>query len=390
MDTPDPPLNGARLLSVGHALPGIYCIAILRDLGADVTRIERVAGAPGGQRYEGLAGSFTTRSLLTGTSSCELDLKDPRGRECYLRMAQQADAVLEGFRPGVAERLGIDYARLSKDNPGLVYAAISGYGQDGPYRDRVGHDINYLAESGVLHLTGQPNGPPGVPGVTMGDGLAGINGALNIVAALLAQRQTGRGQYLDVAIVDGPLFLMSAEIEHYWSTGISRDRGDMHLTGRYPWYHLFETKDGGYISVGSVEPAFYARLCELMGRPDLASRQFAEGGDLDALFGFFRQRFLSKTRDEWAALLAGEETCVAPVLTPGEAAEAPQNRRAWTGNADAAQPPGAAGSQPMVRTPVRLPPPKPGPERMSAETLASFGIADDEIATLQAEGVAGR
>ncbi|MCH8196052.1 MAG: CoA transferase, partial [Chloroflexi bacterium] len=169
MDTPDPPLNGARLLSVGHTLPGIYCIAILRDLGADVTRIERVAGASGGQRYDGLAGSFTTRSLLTGTSFCELDLKDPRGRECYLRMAQQADAVLEGFRPGVAERLGIDYARLSKDNPGLVYAAISGYGQDGPYRDRVGHDINYLAESGVLHLTGQPNGPPGVPGVTMGD-----------------------------------------------------------------------------------------------------------------------------------------------------------------------------------------------------------------------------
>ncbi len=382
MPTPDAPLDGARLLSVGHTLPGIYCIAILRDLGVDVTRVERITGTPGADRYQELAGVFPRTSLVAGTSTCELDLKDPQGRASFQRMARQADIVLEGFRPGVAERLGIDYARLSKDNPGLVYAAISGYGQDGPYRDRVGHDINYLAGAGVLHLTGDPDGPPAVPGVTVGDGLAGTNAALNILGALLARGQTNRGQFLDIAIVDGPLFLMSAELEHYWETGTSRSRGDTHLTGRYPWYHLFETKDGGYLSVGAVEPAFYRRLCELMGRPDLASRQFEEGENPTSLFGFFREAFRSKTRDEWSALLSGEETCVAPVLTPGEAAEAPQNQRARTAHPD--------GSKTMVRTPVRLPAASLAPERSTAATLASYGFSGEEIATLQKDVVAGR
>ncbi len=375
------PLSGHRVISVGHTLPSLYTIAILRDLGAEITRIERAPSAPGGLRYEGVAGSFPNRSLVAGTGLCALNLKMPAGRDAFLRMARQSDVVLEAFRPGVAARLGIGYETLAQENPGLVYAAISGYGQDGPCRDRVGHDINYLATSGVLHLTGQPGGPPGVPGGTAGDNMAGVNAALNVLAALYARKATGRGQLLDVAIVDGPLFLMSAELEHFWQTGRSRSKGDTHLSGRYPWYHLFETKDGGWLSIGAVEPAFYARLCQLMGRPDLASRQFASDGELAELFRFFREQFRTRTRDEWAALLAAEETCVAPVLTPGEAARAPQNERMF--RREPGQP------APLVRSPVRMPPAAIGPERDTAATLASFGLSRSAIAELRRQGAIG-
>jgi alpha-methylacyl-CoA racemase len=377
-------LAHVRVLSVGHTLPAMYCIPALRDLGADVTLVEAPRAQSVATRYADLAGLFPTRSLLAGTARCQINLKDARGRDAYLRMAKQADVILEGFRPGTSTRLGVDYNTVKDANPGVIYAAISGYGQDGPARERVGHDLNYLAASGVLHLTGPPGGPPAVPGVPFADGLAGLSAALNVVAALWRRAQTAEGCYLDIAIADGPAFLMAMEYDYFWNTGRQRQRGDTHLSGGYPWYHVFETADGRYLSVAAVEPQFYARLCQVLGRPDLASRQFVDGPERQAHFECFAGIFKSKTCDEWMRLLGSEDTCVAPVSTPGEAAHTVQMQCSGALSVDGA---------PLVPSPVRLEAAAPstprGTQRGTAATLASFGFTEAEIRTLQEQGSIG-
>jgi len=369
-------LAQVRILSVGHTLPAMYCIPALRDLGAAITLIEAPEAEAVAARYASLAGLFPTRSLLAGTGRCKINLRNPQGREAYLRLARQADVILEGFRPGTSTRLGIDYETLRAANPGVIYAAISGYGQDGPARERVGHDLNYLAASGVLHLADGPHGPPGVPGAPFADGLAGLSAALNVVAALWRRAQTGAGCYLDIAIA-GPAFLMAMEYDYFWNTGKHRQRGDTHLCGGYPWYHVFETADARYLSVAAVEPQFYARLCTVIGRPDLARRQFVDGAERQALFETFAEIFRSKTCDEWMAVLNGEDVCVAPVATPGEAAQALRSQLGGTTSVD---------RDASVRSPVRLAAATSSVPQGTAATLASFGFADDEIQNLERQG----
>jgi len=369
-------LADVRVLSVGHTLPAMYCIPALRDLGAQVTLVEALnSGAP---RYANLAGLFPTRSLLANTARCEINLKDARGRDAYLRMARQADVILEGFRPGTSARLGVDYEVVKDANPGVIYAAISGYGQEGAARDRVGHDLNYLAATGVLHLTGAREGLPAIPGAPFADGLAGMNTALNVVAALWRRAQTGAGCYLDIAIVDGPAFLMAMEYDYFWNSGRQRQRGDTHLSGGYPWYHVFETADGRYLSVAAVEPQFYARLCHALARPDLANQQFVDGAERQSLFKTFTDIFKSKTSDEWMEVLGNEDVCVAPVLTPGQAAQQLQTHRG-----------GAATAAPLVRSPVRLESAAPSAPNGTAATLASFGFTAEDIRTLREHGSIG-
>jgi alpha-methylacyl-CoA racemase len=372
------PLAHVRVLSVGHTLPAMYCIPVLRDLGAQVTLIEAPDAEAVAARYAALAGLFPTRSLLAGTARCQINLKEARGREVYLRLARQADVILEGFRPGTSARLGVGYDAVKALNPRLIYAAISGYGQEGPARDRVGHDLNYLAGSGVLDLTGPPGSPPAVPGAPFADGLAGLSAALNVVAAVWRRTQSGAGCFLDIAIADGPAFIMAMEYDYFWSTGRQRQRGDTHLSGGYPWYHVFETADGRSLSVAAVEPQFYARLCHLLGRPDLASRQFADGAERRTLFQCFTDIFKSKTCAEWVELLESEDVCVAPVSTVGEAAHTAQMR--GTVSADGA---------PLVRSPVRLEVAAPPVPHGAAAILASFGFTEEEIRSLQEQGSVG-
>lgn len=367
------PLAGSVVLSVGHTLPGLYCLATLRDLGAEVVRIERPR--LDGGAYAGLAQDFPTRSLLAGTSQLALDLKQEAGRDAFRGLAARAAAVLEGFRPGVADRLGIDHETLRAEHPELVHAALSGYGQDSPWRGRAGHDVNYLAETGVLALAN----PRGLPGATFADGLAGICAALNVVAALLAVSTTGRGAFLDLAIVDAPLFLMASELEHFWQTGHSRGVGDTHLSGRYPWYGVHPTRDGGALAVGAVEPAFHAALCRGIGHPELAQRQLAEGGELEAARAAFAEAFASRTRDEALALFGSEDACVSPVLSTAEVARSPVMERALRSD--------AATGQPIVRAPVRLPPATLAPELSGARVLERFGFAPGEIDALLRAGV---
>jgi crotonobetainyl-CoA:carnitine CoA-transferase CaiB-like acyl-CoA transferase len=365
------------VLSVGHTLPAMYCIPVLRDLGADVTLVDAPARQPTAKRYEGLAGLFPTDSLLAGTARCRIDLRDGNGREAYLRLARQVDVVLEGFRPGTSDRLGVSYEVVRAAHPGVIYAAISGYGQDGPERARVGHDLNYLADTGVLHLTGDPGSAPAVPGVPFADGLAGLNAALNIVAALWRRAQTGTGCYLDIAITDGPAFLMAMEYDFFRQTGRQRQRGDTHLSGGYPWYHVFETADGRHLSVAAVEPHFYARLCQVLGCPELASRQYVDATERQAQFERFAAIFKSKRCEEWVELLRGEDVCVAPVLTPGEAAHALQASRRSILSADGA---------PLVCSPVRLAVAPPVPRRGTTAVLTAFGFSDEEIRRLRELG----
>ncbi len=370
-------LAHVRVLSVGHTLPAMYCIPALRDLGADVTLVEAPEGEAAAARYAALAGLFPTRSLLAGSARCTINLKDGLGRETYLRLARQADVILEGWRPGTSARLGIDYDVVKGVNPTVIYAAISGYGHDGPARERVGHDLNYLAASGVLHLSGEVGRPPAVPGVPFADGLASLSAALNVVAALWRREQTGTGCFLDIAIVQGPAFLMAMEYDYFWNTGRSRQRGDTHLSGGYPWYQVYETADGRYLSVAAVEPQFYARLCAVLNRPDLAGQQFVEGEPRQAVFECLTAIFKSRTLDQWMELLSGEDVCVAPVLTPGEAASSVEARHS-----------GSTQGDPQVRSPVRLQGVAPARDapKGTAATLASFGFTEDEIRRLREHG----
>jgi alpha-methylacyl-CoA racemase len=369
--TRTPPLAGSVVLSVGHTLPGLYAIALLRDLGAEVVRIERPArsGAP----YAALAATFPTRSLTAGTQSVALDLKKDAGRAAFERIAREAGVVLEGFRPGVAARLGLDYERLSRDHASLVYASLSGYGQTGAASDRVGHDVNYLAETGVLGLAN----PAGLPGTTFADGLAGVAAALNIVAAMHAVARTGLGQYLDLAIVDSPLFLMATELEAFWTSGVARSRGDTHLTGRHPWYAVHATKDGGGVALGAVEPAFFAALCRSIGHPELEQHQHADGDARADAWTKFHRFFALRTRDEAMAALADGDACASPVLSVAEVAASPLAERA------ARESP--SGREKLVRSPIRLPLPDLGAERHGSSVLARFGFTEAEIEGLKGD-----
>jgi crotonobetainyl-CoA:carnitine CoA-transferase CaiB-like acyl-CoA transferase len=360
---------------VGHTLPGLYCLALLRDLGAGVLRIER-ATRPGGEAaYAGLAGAFPTRSLTAGTDTLALDLAEARGRDVFLRLVERAQVVVEGFRPGVAARLGIDYAALARRRPGIVYAAVSGYGQSGPGCERAGHDINYLAETGVLALTP----PAGPPGVAFADGLAGLSAALNVVGALLARTRGGPGCFLDLAIVDGPLFLMAAEIERYLTTGESRRWGDSHLTGRHPWYGIHTTRDGRRVAVGAVESHLHAALCRALGLSDWADRQFPVREGLDQSHRAFADAIGALDRVELLARLEAADVCVSAVAEVSEvAASELAERRALRRE---------PGGERLVRSPVRLDGKPLRPERSGAAVLESAGFGAAEIAALVEAGV---
>jgi crotonobetainyl-CoA:carnitine CoA-transferase CaiB-like acyl-CoA transferase len=239
-------------------------------------------------------------------------------------MVAGADVVLEGFRPGVTTKLGIDYPRLAKLNPRLIYCSISGYGQDGPYREKVGHDLNYIGYAGVLGVTGTAGGPPVIPGVQIADiGGGTLMATIGILAALLARTHTGRGQLVDIAMLDGAF---ACNVFHILMQLIGQGtaRGDTRLTGRYACYAVFETADHKHVSVGALEGHFWRNLCEHFGRADLIPLQFAEGEDREGVLAFFRDAFKRKTRDEWVRELEPVDICFGPVNDVAEALADPQ------------------------------------------------------------------
>jgi crotonobetainyl-CoA:carnitine CoA-transferase CaiB-like acyl-CoA transferase len=318
-------LEGIRVLDMAWLGPGNFCATVLGDLGAEVIKVYEARPERRGGPVMFLFGSSPNFPGWRNLKAIGLDLKAKEGLEVFYDLARTADVVTEGFRPGVVKRLKVDYETIKKINPRIVYASLSGYGQDGPYRDLAGHDINYIAVGGLLGATGVAGGPPVIPGTVLADFAAGgMCAVIGILAALLSRAKTGKGQFIDVSSTDAIVELTSMQINPYLTDGILSKRGEGMLTGAFPWWNVYETKDGKYISVGAVEPWFWANLCQLLGCEQYVEHQWAYGEKLAEIFEYFRRTFRTKTRDEWLNILWQKDTCVAPVYTPDELVSDPQ------------------------------------------------------------------
>jgi crotonobetainyl-CoA:carnitine CoA-transferase CaiB-like acyl-CoA transferase len=331
-------LEGVRILDLSRLIPGAFCTMLLGDLGAEVLKIE----APGIAEFMG-----SSRSLQEGKNlkqaayyapdrnkrSIVLNLKSEAGREVFYRLSRHADVIVEGFRPGVAKRLGIDYETINKLNPEIIYCSLSGYGQDGPYQAFPGHDINYISMAGILDLIGSNEGPPAIPLNLVADFAgAALYGALGISIALVARSKTGKGQYVDMAYMDGAVSLMTWFNCGYFFNGSMLKRGESWLHGAYPYYGIYETKDGKHITIGCLEPHFWENLCRFLGKEEYIPYHFAlehtfhkpEDEKWNEIRSSLKQIFLTKTRDEWFELLVRYDIPAGKVYTPDEVFSDPQ------------------------------------------------------------------
>jgi crotonobetainyl-CoA:carnitine CoA-transferase CaiB-like acyl-CoA transferase len=333
------PLEGITVLDLTRLAPGPYCTMILADLGADVIKIEE-PGPPTGRRAEQAGGLSLGSPLGFGVDrhtphwalnrnkrTVGLNLKHDEARQIFYQLAERADVVVEEFRPGVAKRLGIDYETLHPRNPRLIYCAVTGYGQSGPYKDLVGHDINYISMAGCLGMIGEKGGPPVIPHNLIADFAGGgMHGAIGVLAALLARERTGRGQFVDIAMTDGVYSLLVSQLSTYFATGMAPQRGQTLLDGGAHFYNLYETKDGKWLSIGSIEPWFYANLCRALGREDLLACEVVEAEQREDMKGILRDIFKTKTRDEWFEILTRNDICVGKVYDLDETANDPHLR----------------------------------------------------------------
>jgi crotonobetainyl-CoA:carnitine CoA-transferase CaiB-like acyl-CoA transferase len=374
-------LGNLTVLDLSRQLPGPFCSALLADLGADVLMISN----PNDPLGVGIP--FLARNKRNMT----LNLKRAAGREIFLRLAADADVVLEGYRPGVPQRLGIDYETLRARNPRLIYCSISGYGQDGPYRDRVGHDINYIASAGVMNFVGAAGGAPVIPGVQIADiAGGGLMAAVGILAAVLARQQTGRGQFVDVSMFDGTFSCNAYHVLLYLLTGKLPQRGGEQLTGRYPCYAVYETRDGRHITIGAFEPHFWATLCRHFGRKDFIEPQWDEGAKREEMLAFFRAAFRRKTMAEWTAELAELEICFGAVNTLDETFADPQLRHRGM-IVEMASPTGPMTViGPPIKlsdTPASLRTPPPTFSEHTEAVLRGLGYGGEQIVRLREDGV---
>jgi len=309
-----PPLGHLKMLDLSRQLPGPFCSTLLADLGMDVL----VVGAPDDPFGMGIP--FLARNKRSMT----LNLKTDAGREIFHRLAADVDVVLEGFRPGVTARLGVDYATLAQLNPRLVYCAITGFGQDGPYRDLVGHDLNYIATAGALSMFGRPGQMPAIPHNLIADYAGGgMHGAIGILAALMARTQTGRGQYVDISMMDGTLALMAQTFSGFFANGRLPKRGETSMDGGIPNYDVYLTKDDKYITVGAIEPWFFANLCRAMGCEQFIPHEF-DSSKREEIRRHFIATFKTKTRDEWWEILTKADICAGKMNTLDEVPNDPQ------------------------------------------------------------------
>jgi crotonobetainyl-CoA:carnitine CoA-transferase CaiB-like acyl-CoA transferase len=247
--------------------------------------------------------------------SMTLNLKVKEGKEIFFKLIDTYDTILESFRPGVMDRLGIGYEELKKRNSRTILCSLSGYGQDGPYREKSGHDINYIGLGGVLNLIGEKDEPPVIPGVQIADlGAGGMMSTIAILAAIIHREKTGKGQYLDISMLDGVISWLSMHAGKYFMDGELPERGEMLLTGRYACYHVYETKDKRYMSLGALEPKFWGNFCETIGRKDLIYKQYMEGKERLLLIEEVQKLFETKTQKEWIVFFRNADACCEPIL----------------------------------------------------------------------------
>jgi len=382
------PLVGVRVLDFSTVGPAARCARILADYGADVVKV----GAPASRAGSQIEPAFWAYSGHRGMRRVRLDLKAPAGRDAFLCLATRADVVLESFRPGVADRLGVGWQAVRAANPRAVYCATSGYGQSGPAAGWAGHDLDYLAVGGFLACSERGrDGKPPLPGATVADAAAGgMHAAVAILAALLRRERTGGGQYLDVAVAEGVLSLMALAVDEHLATGAEPGPGHDLLTGRYACYDTYRARDGRWLAVAAIEPRFYANLCRALGLERWIPHQTDDAAQ-EAIRADFRTAFARRDRDAWVAELAPADTCVAPVRSVAELAEDPQlvARGVFC---EAEHPRHGRFRQlaPVLAGAAR--PPGPVPLREGAETdtdelLREAGFDGAEIRKLVADGV---
>jgi alpha-methylacyl-CoA racemase len=373
------PLAGLRVLELGGIGPGPFCGMILADMGAEVIRVDRTAEA-GHPAFNPV--------LQRGRRSVALDLKTPEGARTALRLVDTADALIEGFRPGVAERLGLGPEECLARNPRLVYGRMTGWGQDGPLAQAPGHDINYIALSGVLHAIGPADGDPAVPLNLIGDmGGGGLLLALGVVAGLLSARTTGRGQVVDAAMTDGSA-LQLALIQGMMAQGQWTDRrGGNLLDGAAPFYRTYRCADGGHMAVGCIEPQFYGEFLAVLGLS--TDPLFAKQSNTTAwprMAARLEEIFTGRTRDEWTAAFAGRGACTTPVLDMAEAAAHPHNVARGTYLTRDGLPSPAPAPR-FLATPSAAGHPAPRNGADTDEVLLAAGLSTAELTVLRTQGV---
>ena len=317
----NPLLQGLRVLDLSRLLPGPFCSSYLAQLGAEVIKIEE----PGTGDYARLLSPELFALVNRGKKSVTLDLKKPEDVMQFIALARTADVVLESFRPGVLDRLGCGYPALKAVNPRLVFCALTGYGQDGPWRDKAGHDLNYCGYAGVLDQTGAADGAPTMSGFQTADLAGGALTALSgILAAVLGARASGEGCFVDAAMLDGTLALQVTTQGAIRALGKAPPRGQDMLTGGLPNYALYETADGRHMACGALESKFFQAFCRAIERPDLLKLPLAPGAKGEPLRAALTTLFKSRTQGEWTAALADADCCVTPVLSAEEALHTPQ------------------------------------------------------------------
>ena len=378
------PLKGYKVVELAGIGPGPMCGMLLAELGADVLTIDRIQ--PSGLGV-GLPSKFNL--LRRSRRSVAVDLKSPQGPPLVLRLVEQADALIEGFRPGVAERLGLGPDDCAAKNPRLVYGRVTGWGQEGPLSKAAGHDLNYIALTGALHSIGRKGQPPTPPLNLVGDfGGGALYLALGVVAAMLEAQRSGKGQTVDAAMIDGAASLMTAAYALHGAGVTNNCRGENILDSGAHFYDVYETKDGKYVALAPIEPKFYEQMLKLTGIAPETLPQLVDRADSEATKSRLADVIKTKTRDEWRAILEGTDCCFAPVLDMDEAAGHPHNQQRQTFvEIDGVVQPNAAPR--FSRTPAEItgPPAMPGEQTSSA--LADWGLNEAEIESLTTAGVIG-
>jgi len=387
------PLDNITVLDLTRLLPGAVATMMLGDFGAEIIKIEEPGvGDPARQSRAGIKqpGAYF---LATNRNkrSITINLKHERGRWIFFKLVEKADVVVEGFRPGVMDRLGIGYEALKEINPRLIYCAITGYGQDGPYRLKAGHDANYLSVAGLLNVNGPREGAPTLSGVQLAD-LAGgsLHAVIGVLLALQARARTGEGQFVDVSMMDGSLALMYVPFASFLANGAQPERGNEGLSGRYACYQIYETKDGRYLSLGALEHKFWENACRVLGREDFIGKCFSDSAQ-EEMIEAFREIFKTRTAAEWLAAFENVDTCVALINDIAEMIDDPQVKHRGL-IAEIEHPTEGALKQiaPTVKlsaTPgaMRLPPPRLGEH--TREILESLDYTDEMIKSLAREEV---
>jgi alpha-methylacyl-CoA racemase len=392
------PLEDVKVLDLTRLLPGGFCTLLLADLGADVIKVEDtgqgdyVRWAPpyyGTDEHTPLGTrSAIYLSLNRNKRSIRLDLKQERGRQALIKLAASADVLVESFRPGVLDKLGVGYEVLRQANEALVYCPITGYGQDGPNRDRAGHDMNYLGLNGILSLTGEADGPPVQSGAQIADlGGGGLMGAVGILAALAEARRSGEGQIVDISMTDGSLAWLAMEAGRYFGSGEVPKRGEVMLSGGIICYRPYEARDG-WITCGALEPKFWAAFCKGVGREDLIEQQFEKPGS--PAHAQVAEIFRGRTREEWRAFNDEHDAMIEPILELDEALESELVReREMVISYE--QPEFGEVKQlgfpiKLSRTPADVHRPAPALGEHTAEVLTEAGYSEQDVKDLEESG----